>query len=61
MLSAAYVAGLDEEETASLSALKDEMAFLVRVKTVVLSKEPLPNVNYKAVEIDGREFRISVE
>jgi isoleucyl-tRNA synthetase len=61
ILSAAYVAGLDDDETSSLSAMKDEMAYLVRVKAVVLSKEPLPNVNYKKVEIDGREFSISVE
>jgi hypothetical protein len=31
------------------------------VKAVQLSKEPLINVAYKAVEIDGREFKISVE
>ena len=61
ILAAAYVAGLDDEEAASLSTMKDEMTYLVRVKAVVLSKEPLDKVNYKAVEIDGREFNISVE
>lgn len=62
ILSAAYVAGLDdEEETAALSAMKEEMTYLVRVKAAVLSKEPLDKVSYKQVEIDGREFRISVE
>jgi isoleucyl-tRNA synthetase len=62
ILSAAYVAGLDdEEETAALSAMKDEMTYLVRVKAAVLSKEPLDKVSYKQVEIDGREFQISVE
>jgi isoleucyl-tRNA synthetase len=61
ILSAAYVAGLDDEETAALSAMKDEMTYLVRVKAAVLSKKPLDKVNYKTVENDGREFRISVE
>jgi isoleucyl-tRNA synthetase len=62
ILSAAYVAGFDDkEETAALSALKNEMTYLVRVKAVVLSKEPLEKVSYKQVEIDGREFLISVE
>jgi hypothetical protein len=61
ILSAAYVAGLDDEETVALTAMKDEMTYLVRVKAAVLSKEPLDKVNYKAAEIDGREFRISVE
>jgi hypothetical protein len=31
------------------------------VKKVVLSEEAGLNVNYKVVEIDGREFKISVE
>ncbi|MGI0019358.1 MAG: isoleucine--tRNA ligase [Nitrososphaera sp.] len=61
ILPALYIAGLDDEEIASLSAMKEEMMYLVRVKAAVLSKERLENVNYKAVEIDGREFRISVE
>jgi hypothetical protein len=35
--------------------------YLVRVRAVVLSKDRLENVDYKAVGIDGREFWISVE
>ena len=61
ILNAAYVAGLDDEETGSLSLMKDDLMYLVRVKNVSVSKEPLDNVNYKDVEIDGREFKISVE
>lgn len=61
ILSAAYVAGLEDDEIASLSSMKGEMTYLVRVKKAVLSKEPLANVAYKPVEIDGREFRVSVE
>jgi len=61
ILNAAYVAGLDDEEVAALSALKDELTYLVRVKSAVPSKEPLDKVSYKTVEVDGREFKISVE
>jgi len=61
ILNAAYVAGLDDEEIAALSALKDELTYLVRVKSAVPSKEPLDKVSYKTVEVDGREFKISVE
>jgi isoleucyl-tRNA synthetase len=60
-VNAAYIAGLDPEEIESLSTMKDDMTYLVRVKTIQLSKEAAANVNYKAIEIDGREFRISVE
>ncbi|MGI0038172.1 MAG: DUF5915 domain-containing protein, partial [Nitrososphaera sp.] len=61
ILPALYIAGLDDEEIAALSAMKEEMMYLVRVRAVVLSKDRLENVDYKAVEIDGREFWISVE
>src|SRR5919109_70334 len=61
IVNAAYVAGLDGEEIARLSIMKDELTYLVRVKTVELSKEAVVNVSYKVVEIDGRKFKISVE
>ncbi len=61
ILNAAHAAGLDDEEVATLSAMSDELIYLVRVKSAALSKEPLDNVNYKTIEIDGREFKISVE
>jgi isoleucyl-tRNA synthetase len=61
IVNAAYVAGLDGQEIASLSIMKDELTYLVRVKTVELSKEAFVNVSYKVVEIDGRKFKISVE
>jgi isoleucyl-tRNA synthetase len=61
ILNSAYVAGLADDEIGSLGMLKDKMTYLVRVKGAALSKEPMPNVNYKAVEIDGREFKLSVE
>ncbi|HYY40210.1 MAG TPA: DUF5915 domain-containing protein, partial [Nitrososphaera sp.] len=60
-VNAAYIAGLDREEIADLSIMKDELTYLVRVKTVHLSKEALTNVSYEVVDIGGREFKISVE
>jgi isoleucyl-tRNA synthetase len=60
-VNAAHIAGLDREEISTISVVKDELTYLVRVKTVVLSNEPVINVSYKAIEIDGREFKISVE
>src|SRR5574341_659293 len=61
ILSAAYVAGLEEDEISSLEEMKQEMKYLVRVKAALLSKEPLENVKYSSVEIDGHRFQISVE
>lgn len=61
ILNSAYIAGLDAEEISNLSVMRDELIYLVRVKSVDLSKEATMNVNYKVVEIDGREFKISVE
>jgi isoleucyl-tRNA synthetase len=60
-LAVARIAGLTDEEIAALEPLKDRLAFLVRVKLVALSKDPKDGVSSKAVDIDGREFHISVE
>jgi isoleucyl-tRNA synthetase len=61
IVDAAYVAGLTGEEIARLSVMKDELIYLVRVKSVFLLENAAMNVNYKVVEIDGREFKISVQ
>jgi len=61
ILGAAYIAGVDDGELGMLSAMQDDLKYLVRVKSAMISKEVLPNVNYQIVEIDGREFRLSVE
>lgn len=61
ILSAAYIAGLEEDEISSLEAMKEEMTYLVRVRKAVLTKEPVEKVNYSEVQIDGRGFQISVE
>jgi isoleucyl-tRNA synthetase len=61
IVDAAYVVGLTAEEIARLSLMKDELTYLVRVKTVFLLQDVSSSVSYKVVEIDGREFKISVE
>ncbi|MDP8889320.1 MAG: class I tRNA ligase family protein, partial [Thermoproteota archaeon] len=62
IIDAAYIAGLTSEEIATLSLMKNELTYLVRVKTVFLLEDQANNnVSYKVVEIDGREFKISVE
>jgi len=61
ILNTAYISGIDDEENSALSVMKGELKYLVRVRSVVLSKEQLNQVNYKTIEIDGKEFLISVE
>ena len=63
VINAAYVVGLTEEEIINLSKMKDDLSYLVRVKNVTLleKEDNHMNVRYKVVEIDEREFKISVE
>jgi isoleucyl-tRNA synthetase len=61
IIAAAFVAGLDDDEVAALGSMKEKLTYLVRVKDVELSKDRAGNANYKLIEIDGREFSISVE
>lgn len=63
IVNAAYVVGLTGEEIINLSMMRDDLSYLVRVKDVILlEKEGTGmNVRYKVVEIDEREFKISVE
>jgi isoleucyl-tRNA synthetase len=61
IIDAAYVAGLTGEEIARLSLMRDELTYLIRVKSVLLLEDATINQSYKVVEIDGRKFKISVE
>jgi isoleucyl-tRNA synthetase len=62
IIDAAYIAGLTREEITTLSLMKDELTYLVRVKTIFLLEDAAAiKVSYKVVEIDGREFKISIE
>jgi len=61
VLSCAHVSNLNEEELTSLLDFKDNLAYLVRVKSVKLSLQPNGNEKYKEVEIDGRKVFVSIE
>lgn len=60
ILSTAYIAKLDKDEISSLSRFKDELTYLVRVKSVILSEQQLDKIEYKNIDIDGKEVSISV-
>jgi len=61
VLANAYIANLEDEEISILSKLKDELMFLVRVKSVVLLKQSIEKANSKIIDIDGRKLKISLE
>ncbi|MGB9167314.1 MAG: isoleucine--tRNA ligase [Nitrososphaeraceae archaeon] len=60
ILSTAYVAKLNKDEISSLSRFKDELTYLVRVKSLILSEQQLDKIEYKNIDIDGKEVSISV-
>jgi isoleucyl-tRNA synthetase len=61
VLSSAFIADLEDDEISTLSLMKDELKYLVRVSSVILSKEPINKVNYKTVDLDKRKIKLSVE
>lgn len=60
ILSAAYVAYLDNEDINAITEIKEELVYLVRVRSVVVTRQPIEKVNYKDVELDGRKLLIAV-
>jgi isoleucyl-tRNA synthetase len=60
VLPIAHVARLDESEMEDLSQLKDELKFMVRVNEVVFSLNAVDGVNYKTIDLDGRQILISI-
>lgn len=60
ILSTAYVAKLDKNEISSLSKFKDELTYLVRVKSLIMSEQEINDIKYKRIDIDGKELSISV-
>ena len=60
ILSSAYISNLSPEDLMSLEKLKDELAYYVRVKQVIITSTKLDDVAYKEIEIDGRKIHISV-
>jgi isoleucyl-tRNA synthetase len=60
ILSTAYIADLEKDEVSSLSLHTNDLTYLVRVKSVVLSEEKREGIEYKSIEIDGKEINISI-
>jgi isoleucyl-tRNA synthetase len=60
ILSTAYIADLEKDEVSSLSLHTNDLTYLVRVQSVVLSEEKREGIEYKTIEIDGREISISI-
>jgi isoleucyl-tRNA synthetase len=60
-LSTAFVADLYDEEISFLSPLKDELKYLVRVKSIVLTKDVVEKINYKSIDLEGRKLKISIQ
>jgi isoleucyl-tRNA synthetase len=60
ILSAAYVAYLDNEDINAIAEIKEELVYLVRVRSVVVTKQPIEKVKYKDVELDGRKLLLAV-
>jgi isoleucyl-tRNA synthetase len=61
ILSSAYIGNLEDEEISTLTQLRDELIYLVRVRSVVFSKEPLDKANSKIIDLEGRKLKISIE
>ncbi|HEX2067106.1 MAG TPA: class I tRNA ligase family protein [Nitrososphaeraceae archaeon] len=62
-LSTAFVADLYDEEISFLSPLKDELKYLVRVKSIVLTKDVIEEekIDYKLIDLEGRKLKISIQ
>lgn len=61
ILGTAYVANLDEEALELLEGMKDELAYLVRVKKVELMRDTKEGVKWVEDEIDAKPISLSVE
>jgi isoleucyl-tRNA synthetase len=60
-LSIAFVANLSDEEISFLSPLEEELKYLVRVKSIVLTKDVIEKANYKLIDLEGRKLNISIQ
>jgi isoleucyl-tRNA synthetase len=61
ILSYAHVSNLSENEVASLRVFKEELAYLVRAKSVEFYPRLSEKDAYKEIEIDGRKFLLSIK
>ena len=60
ILDSAAVAGLEEEDLASLEPLREQLAFLVRVKSVELLEEKSRGRKWEEDDLDGRPIFLDV-
>jgi len=61
ILSYAHISKLDPGDSLSLENHKDELAYYVRVKNVIITHDKLEGIEYKEIEIDGKKILISVQ
>ncbi len=61
ILQAAYASELDDDQIRTLTKKQRDLAFLVRVKHVRLTKEAAKGVKWRDSELDGRSIKISVQ
>ncbi|HEY9399304.1 MAG TPA: class I tRNA ligase family protein [Nitrososphaeraceae archaeon] len=61
ILSYAHISKLDPDDSLSLEKYKNELAYYVRVKKVIITPDRLEDIEYKEVEIDGKKILISVQ
>ena len=57
----AHISKLDADDIASLENHKEELAYYIRVKSVVITQDILQDIEYKEIEIDGKKILISVQ
>lgn len=61
LLSFASVSNLNESELAQITKFKDDLAYLVRAKSVELCIDKFDHQDYKEINIDGRKVLISIK
>jgi isoleucyl-tRNA synthetase len=61
LLSYAHISNLSENELSSLGIFRDELAYLVRAKSVEFYLHTIEGDNYKEVEINGRKVLLSIK
>ncbi len=61
ILNRAYIANLDNDTIKSLNEFLDELAYLVRVKQVMLYNEPKEGIKWYENELDGKTILLSIE
>ena len=61
ILGTAYVANLSDELFELIEGMKDELAYLVRVKKIELVRDRKQGIEWVEDEIDGKSISLSVE